>query len=74
MLKHYEGLNMITQKIILYCGYDENRLPNKIICKYPAIRRKPYRNSFCIDLKRKVLTELARQLKQNNRIKLRVEL
>jgi hypothetical protein len=65
---------LITQKIILWSGYDESRLPNRIICKYPAIRHKPYRNSFCIDLKRKVLTELARQLKQNNRIKLRIEL
>ena len=65
---------MITEKIILYCGYDESRLPNKIICKYPAIRRKSYTNGRMIDIKRRKLIELYKELKINSRIKLEIEL
>ena len=65
---------MITRKIVLWSGCDESRLPNKIICKYPAIRRKPYRNGRMIDIKRKKLIKLYKELKHNNRIKLEIEL
>lgn len=58
-------------KIRCYTGVGE--VPNRVVCKH-AIRRKPYRNSRCIDLRKQRILATLTELRENSRKMEKIEL